>query len=75
MANQSTHVVKNPRGEWSVKRSGATRSIKNFETQGEAISFARKTAKRESGELYIHGKTGRIRERNSYSRDVIPSKG
>jgi|GEM_PF-81742 len=75
MKKTGTHVVINPKGEWSVKRSGATRSMRNFETQGEAIRFARKTAKREAGELYIHGRNGRIRARNSYGSDPFPPKG
>ncbi|MBC2602988.1 DUF2188 domain-containing protein [Puniceicoccus vermicola] len=75
MKKSGTHVVKNPRGKWSVRRSGASRSIRNFGTQNEAIDYAKQTAKKESGELYIHGSNGRIRERNSYGKDPFPPKG
>ena len=51
---------------------GSTRS---FDTQREAIEAARKIARKQGTELYIHGKDGRIRERDSYGRDPYPPKG
>ena len=41
MANQ--HVVPN-NGQWQVKRENSTRATKNFNTQKEAISYARNIA-------------------------------
>ena len=75
MKSSGTHVVTNPNGGWSVKKSGATKSSRNFVTQREAIAYARDKAKKSSGELYIHRTDGRIRERNSYGNDPFPPKG
>lgn len=73
MAN-SQHVT--PHGDkWSVRRSGASRVSGVFETQREAIDRARELAQSQGGELYIHGRDGRIRERNSYGHDPFPPKG
>ena len=75
MAKNSTPVVTNLRGGWSVRRSGSARASKTFGTQREAIDYARGTARKSSGELYIHGRDGRIRERNSYGGDPYPPRG
>jgi len=43
--------------------------------QAEARSTARKVAKSNEVELLVHGRNGRIRERNSYGSDPRRSKG
>lgn len=75
MSTKGHHVVTNLKGGWSVKRSGAERASKTFSNQTEAVSYARDIARRTRGELYIHGRDGRIRERNSYGSDSFPPKG
>lgn len=75
MSKKGTHVVTNPNGGWSVRKSGASRASKIFGTQNEAVQYARSSAKKALGELYIHGEDGRIRERNSYGQDPFPPKG
>jgi Uncharacterized protein conserved in bacteria (DUF2188) len=67
---KSVHVVSNPSGGWSVRKSGANRATRVFSTQTDAIGFARKTAKAQHSELYVHGSNGQIRERNSYGNDT-----
>lgn len=65
-----------PKGElWQVKKSGAVRATKVFSNKKEAISYARKIAKGQQSELFIHARNGQIRERNSYGRDPFPPKG
>ena len=74
MARKGQHVV--PAGEkWAVRKSGSARSTEKFSTQGEAITRAREIAKNQKTELYIHGRDGKIRERNSYGRDPHPPRG
>lgn len=60
---------------WSVRRAGASKASGTFATQSEAIMKARDVAQRERTELFIHGRDGRIRERNSYGTDPHPPKG
>lgn len=50
MANQ--HVVPN-NGQWQVKRENSTRATKNFNTQKEAISYARNIAINQQSELIL----------------------
>lgn len=74
MATKGQHVV--PRdGRWGVRKAGSDRVTKTYDTQKEAISEARKIAKNQGTELYIHGRDGRIRGRDSYGKDPFPPKG
>jgi len=74
MPAKGIHVVPSG-GRWSVRRAGASRASKVYSTQKEAIDSARTRARSEGGELYIHGRDGRIRERDSYGNDPYPPKG
>ena len=69
MSKSGRHVVPKPQGGWSVRKSGAARATRVFDTRQEAESFARNLAKKEHGELYIHRKDGTIRQRDSYGKD------
>lgn len=74
MERKGQHVV--PNGDkWSVRRSGTARASGTFATQQEAIARARELAQNQQTELYIHGRDGRIRERNSFGKDPFPPKG
>jgi Uncharacterized protein conserved in bacteria (DUF2188) len=66
------HVVPNPKGGWSVVRSGASRATRVFDSQQDALGFAKKLAKKESAELYVHRRDGTIQERDSYRQDRLP---
>lgn len=74
MSKKGQHVVPNG-NKWSVRRGGASRVTGTFDTQSEAIRRARDLARTQGTELYIHGRDGRIRERNSYGHDPYPPKG
>jgi len=74
MAKKSQHIVKNPSGGWAVKRGGASKATKVYRTQAEAIQRGRQIAKTQNAEFYIHGRDGRIREKDSYGRDTCPPK-
>lgn len=75
MSKTSVHVVTNPGGGWAVRKSGAIRASKTFETQAAAITYGKDVAKKATGELFIHRPNGLIRERNSYGNDPHPPKG
>lgn len=65
-------VTIRPDGTWQHKADGNTRATKVTQTQQEAIQSAVQTAKREGGEVVVHGKDGRIRSKDSYGRDPHP---
>lgn len=72
MANQ--HVVPH-QGGWAVKGAGNDKATRVLPTQREAIDEARDIARNQKSELLIHGRDGRIRERDSYGSDPYPPKG
>lgn len=69
------HVVPRPNGEWAVRSTGAAKATKVFGTQAAAIKFGRNAARKDGVEFYVHRKDGTIRERDSYGRDPVASKG
>lgn len=74
MASKNQHVV--PHGsDWAVKGAGNQKASSVHSTQAEAISQAREIAKNQESEMFIHGRNGQIRERNTYGDDPFPPKG
>lgn len=74
MAKKNQHVV--PKGkQWGVKGAGNSKCTSVHKTQGEAIDAAREIAKNQQSEMLIHGRNGRIREKNSYGNDPFPPEG
>ncbi|MCY3914646.1 MAG: DUF2188 domain-containing protein [Chloroflexi bacterium] len=71
---QNQHVVPNG-DEWNVRGAGNSKATKSFDTQSEAFEFARDIARNQGSEVFIHGRDGKIRERNSYGNDPHPPKG
>jgi Uncharacterized protein conserved in bacteria (DUF2188) len=74
MSAKGQHVVPNG-NRWSVRSSGASKVAGTYRTQEEAENVARERAKTNGTELYIHGRDGRIRERNSFGKDPQSTKG
>ena len=68
------HVVPKD-GKWQVKGGGNEKATGTFSTQAEAIEKAREIAINQKSEVLIHGKDGKIREKNSYGKDPYPPKG
>lgn len=71
---RNQHVVPHPDG-WAVKPAGGSRATSIHRTQAEATDAARQTARNQQSELLIHGRDGRIRERDSHGNDPHPPTG
>ncbi len=74
MSKKNQHVVKHQEG-WAVKGAGNSRATKVVKTQEQAIEAAKSIAKNQGSELFIHGRNGQIRERNTYGKDPFPPEG
>jgi len=72
---KNQHVTKHPKGGWQVKGEGNQRATKRVKTQAEAISKARNITKNQKSELFIHGRDGKIRKKDSHGHDPHPPKG
>lgn len=71
---KNQHVVPTD-GGWGVRGQGNSRLTSVSESQASAIEAARDIARNQQSELFIHGRNGQIRERNSYGNDPNPPKG
>jgi uncharacterized protein YdaT len=60
------HVLPSDDG-WKVRFEGSSRASSVHDTQQEAIAVAREMARNQGSVLVIHGRNGRIRERDYYS--------
>lgn len=71
MSKITQHVVAHSNG-WSVRKGGARRASRTFETQKEAIAYGEKISRKQGAELYIHGRDGMVREKSSFGGDSSP---
>lgn len=62
------HVISASAEKWTVVPEGSVHAVKAFSTQKEAVTFAKQTASRKTGEVIVHGTAGQIRNRFSFSK-------
>ncbi len=74
MSKRNQHVVRHSDG-WAVRGAGSQRASSVHTTQREAIDAGRQLAQSQKTELFVHGRNGQIRERDSYGNDPFPPKG
>ncbi|HBB96834.1 MAG TPA: hypothetical protein DC054_15760 [Blastocatellia bacterium] len=67
MGKTSYHVIPTPKGGWAVKKEDVSRASRHFETQADAIDWAREEVKKGGGEFVVHKEDGTIRRRDSYA--------
>jgi hypothetical protein len=74
MGKKNQHVVPTGNGNWGVRGEGNSKITKVTPTQSEAISVATDIAKNQRSEIVIHGRDGKIRDKESYGNDPCPPK-
>ena len=74
MPRRNQHIVPH-QGAWAVRGAGSDRATSVHRTQSEAIAVGRPIARNQRSELLVHGRDGRIRERDSHGHDPFPPKG
>lgn len=68
MSKGTQQVYRGFGGGWSIKTYGASRAAKNFETQNDAIAWAKSKCKRQGLDLFVHNWDGSVRYMKSYKR-------
>lgn len=58
------HVSLREDGKWQVKMAKGERALKLFDTQAEAIEFAKEKADNQEGSITVHKRDGKIRKQN-----------
>ena len=74
MSRRNQHVVPHEDG-WAVRGAGSRRASSVHQTQHDAIEAGRQIARNQKTELFVHGRNGRIRERDSHGGDSFPPRG
>ncbi len=68
---KNQHVV--PYGDkWAVRGENNSRITSDHRTQLATINAAAKIARHEKSEVVIHGRDGKIRDKDSYGKDPCP---
>ncbi len=70
MTKRSQHVIPNLNGGWSVKSQGASRATKTFDSQDDAVTWAKLKSKKEGLDLVVHSRDGTVRSIHSYGKDA-----
>ena len=66
-AARNYHVsLRKEDGKWQVKFAKGVKAIKLFDTQAEAIAYAKKLAENQDGSITIHKKDGKMRKQRYY---------
>ncbi len=75
MTKKDVHVTPRADGDWNVLRAGGERASSVHRTQAEAEAAGRRLARQDQVEFNLHGRDGRIREKDSYGNDLNPPIG
>lgn len=71
MGNKSIHTV--PAGsKWAVKKEGTKEPVSTHMTKAAALKNAISLAKKDHVEHVIHGRDGKIQDKDSYGNDPCP---
>ncbi len=70
---QKYHISLNDDGKWQVKGEKAGKALKLFDTQKEAIAYAKTVANNQEGNIVIHKVDGKIRKQD-YSKPATVKK-
>ncbi len=68
-------VFNSERHMWENKKEGSNKPLSSHQTKDNALDKGKQIAKKEEVEHFIHGKDGKIQERNSYGQDTFPPRG
>lgn len=71
---KNQHVVP-ANGRWGIKGEGNSKLTSTFDRQSDAIAAARQITRNQNSELFIHGRNGQIRARDSHGNDPYPPRG
>lgn len=75
MAKNIHTVYNSDRERWENKREGSGTPLSTHRTKENALDKGEHIAEQRHVEHFIHGKNGKIQERNSYGNDPFPPRG
>lgn len=54
------HIIYHGHGKWCLRRKGAVRAIKIFDSKDQAVAFGFRMATVNTCDLFIHGRDGLV---------------
>lgn len=75
MAKNVHTVYNSDRERWENKAEGRKDPLSTHRTKENALDRGEQIAEQKHVEHFIHGKDGKIQERNSYGNDPFPPRG
>jgi hypothetical protein len=76
MSRRNIHTVyNNDASRWENKEEGNKTPLSTHQKKDNALDRGEKMAEEANVEHFIHGKDGKIQERNSYGNDPFPPRG
>ena len=76
MKKPSVHTVYNSqRAKWENKVEGSSAPVSSHRIKEGAVDKGQKLAQSAKVEHFVHGKDGKIQERNTYGHDPFPPRG
>ncbi len=75
MAKNIHTVYNQEKSRWENKKEGSPTPLSTHRTKDNALDKAEHIAEHRNVEHFIHGKDGKIQERNSYGSDPFPPRG
>jgi len=73
MSGKNQHVVPVD-NKWGVRGEGNTKLTSIFDKKSDALAAGRDIAINQKSELVIHGKDGRIQDKDSFGNDPASTK-
>lgn len=73
MKKKVIHIVPCDEG-WGIRKAESEKLTKILPTKKEAEEFGHQMAINQKTELIIHGKDGKIQDKDSYGKDPYPPK-
>lgn len=71
MSGKNQHVV--PVGsDWGIRGEGNSRLTSVYENKTDALQAGREIAINQQSELVIHGRDGKIQDKDSFGHDPVP---
>jgi hypothetical protein len=75
MSKKNIFVFPLDNGDWKITREAVERASSIHNTQQEAWEKAQQIERKDNVEAFLTNKQGKIRERNTYGKDPLKSKG
>lgn len=69
LGKDTHYVIRGDNGGWNVKRRGATKSLRHFDTKKDAVAYGQQVSRNQNTEFVICHKNGKVQRTNNHRPD------